>query len=290
MTTKRDYYDILGVTKTATDIELKSAYRKKALEFHPDRNKSSDADTKFKEVNEAYEILGNKEKRTAYDQFGHSAFDPSAGNPFSRTGSSTGGPFNYTYYSSGSPGDFSDVFGGFSDPFDIFESFFGGASSFGRSRPAKPHYSLKIDFFDAVNGAQKTIVHQGKQYSIKIPAGSDDGTRIRFSDFDISIDVKTHNIFKRDGVDVYIDHDIIFTTAILGGHTFVPTLSGKDLKLKIRKGTQPGTIVRLTGQGIKRLQQSGYGDFYIRLQIKFPGRLSGRQKQLLKELSQEFDS
>jgi DnaJ-class molecular chaperone len=288
MTTKRDYYDILGVSKTATEAELKSAYRKKALEFHPDRNKAADADTRFKEVNEAYEVLNNKEKREAYDRFGHSAFDPSAGSPFS--GSQAGGssPFNYTYYNSASPGDFADAFGGFSDPFDIFETFFGRSQGFGGSRAyqQKPHYSLKIDFMDAVNGVEKTFVHQGKQYKVKIPAGADDGTRIRYSEFDVSLNVGTHPTFKRDDADVYIDHEISFIEAILGGKTRVPTLEGKDLQIKIRPGTQPGTVIRLSGKGIKRLQQKSYGDFYIRLVIKLPTRLTNKQKSLIKEFDQ----
>lgn len=289
MTTKRDYYDILGVSKSASDAEIKSAYRKKALEFHPDRNKAADADTRFKEVNEAYEVLANKEKKATYDHFGHAAFDPSAGSPFGGAQAGRSGPFNYTYYTSGSPGDFADAFGGFSDPFDIFETFFGGSAGFGRQAQPKTHYSFKVSFIDAVHGAEKTFVHQGKQYKIKIPAGADDGTRIRYSNFDVSLNVDTHPLFKRDGSDVYIDHPILFTLAILGGKTRVPTLEeGKDLQIKIRPGTQPGTIIRLAGKGIKRLQQAGYGDFYIRLAIKLPTRLSRRQKQLLSEFDQTW--
>ncbi|MBI3954589.1 DnaJ domain-containing protein [Candidatus Collierbacteria bacterium] len=283
MTTKRDYYDILGVSRSASGPELKTAYRKKALEFHPDRNKSPEAETKFKEVNEAYEVLSNSEKRAAYDRFGHSAFDPSAGAPWGGASQARSGPFTYTYYTSGAPGDFADIFGGFSDPFEIFESFFGGGSPFSRTRPQKPHYSLKIDFLDAVHGTTRNLVHQGKSYTIKIPPGSDDGTRIRFSDFDVSLNVKSHPVFKRDGNDIYVDQDVAFTKAILGGEIQVPTLDNKNLKLKIRPGTQPGTVVRLSGQGIKEINSPRKGDFYIRLNIRLPEKLSRRQRQLMEE-------
>lgn len=272
MTTKRDYYDILGVTKSASAAEIKKAYRQKALEFHPDRNKSADAEAKFKEVNEAYEILSNDQKKAAYDRFGHSV--PNTGHPGA----------NYSYYSSGSPGDFADAFGGFSDPFDIFESIFGGASPFS-NRPQKPHYSLRISFEDAAKGVTKTIVHQGKQHTINIPAGADDGTRIRFAEFDISINVAPHKTFKRDGYDLYIDQNIPFTLAALGGSISVPTLD-KAITIKIRPGTQPNTLLRLSAMGIQRLQSRGKGDLYIRLIVKIPEKLTREQKKLLQQLAE----
>lgn len=286
MTNKRDYYDILGVDKTASAADIKKAYRQKALEFHPDRNKTADAEAKFKEVNEAYEILSNSEKRAAYDRFGHAAFDPSAGSPFSSAGTNRSGPFSYTYYTSGSPGDFADAFGGFSDPFDIFESFFGGASPFRRG-PQKPHYSLRISFMEAVKGAAKKVVHQGKEYTINIPAGASDGTRIRYPDFDISFNVSPDSVFKRDGYDLYLDQEIPFTLAVLGGSITVPSLD-KDIKIKIRPGTQPGTLIRLSGKGVKHLQGSRRGDLYIRLIVTIPEKLTSRQKQLIKELHQSL--
>lgn len=284
MATPRDYYEVLGVSKSATESEIKSAYRKLALQYHPDRNKEAGATEKFKEVSTAYEILGNAEKRKLYDQFGHAAVSGQAG------GSAAGGGWNpfagqggqYTYTSRGG-GGFEDIFGGgFSDPFDIFESFFGGASPF-RQAPRKIQYQLKVDFLDAVNGITKNIVHQGKQYSIKIPAGADEGTRIRYNDFDINVSIAPHKFFKREGLDVIVDHEISFATAALGGDTNVPTLDG-DLKLKIKAGTQPGSLIRLTGKGVHQINSNHRGDFYIRFIIKVPTKLSREQKDLLKQL------
>ncbi len=282
MVTNRDYYEILGVDKKATDAELKAAYRKKALEFHPDRNKSSDAEQKFKEVNEAYEILKDSQKRQAYDQFGHAAFDPRSG-----FGGTPGGGFNQTgpfswSYSSGGGNPFADFGGDFSDPFEIFDSIFGGASPFRRG-PAKPHYSLKVAFMEAVKGVEKTIVHQGKEYTIKIPAGANDGTRIKYPDFDISIDVKPDSVFKRDGYDLFVDQTIPFTLAALGGEIEVPTVDG-SVKLKVRSGTQPGTMVRLKGKGVSALRGGGRGDEYVRLIVTVPTSLNRQQKDLLHKL------
>ena len=272
MATQRDYYEVLGISKSASETEIKSAYRKLALKYHPDRNKEAGASEKFKEVSAAYEVLGNPEKRKMYDQFGHA---PATGGP----ASSRGGPFSYTYSNQGGAG-FEDIFGG-SDPFDIFESFFGGASPFRRA-PAKPHYQIKIDFLEAVNGVTKALAHQGKKYDIRIPAGADNGTRIRYSDFDISIAVSPHKNFKREGVDVIVDHEISFPLAALGGDTVVDTLDG-DLKLKIRAGTQPGSLIRLTGKGIKQINSNHRGDFYIRFIIKVPTKLSREQRELLNQ-------
>ncbi len=282
--TTRDYYDILGVNKSASATEIKSAYRKLALKYHPDRNKAADAHEKFKEINEAYEVLGNPEKKAKFDQFGHAAFqNGGGGNPFGAGGNPFGG------YSQGGSINFEDLFGGaggFSDPFDIFSSFFGGAGGFGHSRgPSKPLYSLKITFDEAVHGAEKSLVHQGKHYAIKIPAGSDEGTRIRYSDFDVTFDVSPSRTFKRDGYDLIVDHELPFTLAILGGETIIPTLDG-DLKIKIRPGTQPGTVIRLTGKGVKHLRGNQHGDLYIRFVIKFPSRLSAKQKDLLRRFAE----
>jgi len=279
MPTNRDYYDILGVPKTATAAEIKSAYRKAALQYHPDRNKEAGAEAKFKEINEAYEVVGNEEKRKAYDQFGHAAFQQGGfggGNPFA--GGYGQGPFTYRYTTGqgGNPFEGMDM-GGFSDPFDIFESFFGGGFS---RRPRKPVYSLEISFMDAVKGAQKTIEVEGKQKTIQIPAGADDGTRIRFTDFDLRLSVRPDPIYKRDGDDLYVDVKVSFHQAILGGDIMVPTIDG-DLKMKLRPGTQPGTMVRLRGQGVTRLNTRGRGDEYVRIVVTIPEHVSREQREAL---------
>jgi len=286
MATKRDFYEVLGVNKTASAAELKSAYRKLALQFHPDRNKASDAAEKFKEISEAYEVLANPEKRQTYDQFGHAAFSAQGGpasgwDPFS---SQRAGPFTYTYTTGGNQGGFD--FGGFSDPFEIFESFFGGGRSPFRQARQIPRYGLTIEFMEAAKGCERTIIHQGKEYKIKIPAGADDGTRIRFNDFYVTIEVKADALFKRDGNDVFIDEPISFPQAVLGAVVPVPTLDG-ELKLKVQPGTQSGTLIRLRGQGIPRLQSRGRGDQYVRLIINIPSHLTRRQRQLLEEFEEE---
>lgn len=282
MATKRDFYEILGVSKSATAAEIKSAYRKMALKYHPDRNKEQDAEAKFKEINEAYQVLSDEQKRKTYDQFGHAAFDPASGgfgqggaNPFS--GGSRQGPFTWTYTTGGGGAqDFSDY--DFGDPFEIFESFFGGG--FGRAR--RPRYSLTIDFLEAVKGTTKEVTIDGKKRSIKVPAGANDGTRIRFDEFDITIDVRPHERLKRDGYDLFIDEHIDFPTAALGGTVEVPTVDTK-LKLKVRPGTQSHTLIRLRGEGVQHLQGRGKGDLYVRLMVDVPEKLTKEQKKLLEE-------
>lgn len=281
MSNQADYYQLLGVSRTASAQEIKKAYRQKALEFHPDRNKSPDAEAKFKEVTKAYEVLADTQKRAQYDQFGAAAFEPGG---FGGFGGSSGGPrqtgpFTYTYtnFGGGNPNMEFD----FSDPFEIFESFFGGGSFSGMR--TKPRYSLKIDFMEAVKGTQRTIVHQGSSHTIDIPAGAHDGTRIRYNDFDVTIDVTPHPDFKRDGYDVVVDYQISFITAALGDTIEVPTLE-KPLKIKVKAGTQPNTVIRLRGQGIKHLRSTQKGDLYIRLLVTIPKSLNREQKKLLEQL------
>ena len=282
MPTNRDYYEILGVKKDATESEIKSAYRKKALKYHPDRSEAEDAEEKFKEINEAYQILSDQEKRKAYDQFGHAAFDPASGMGAQAGATGQSGPFRWSYSTSGGGNPFANQ--DFTDPFEIFESFFGGnfARQYAGARQRRKRYTLTVSFMEAVEGVEKEITIDGEKHKIKVPPGANDGTRIRFKDFDISLDVKPHKKFKRDGYDVFIEQPIPFTMAALGGKVEVPTLDS-TLKIKVRPGTQSHTLVRLRGEGIKHLRGRGKGDLYVRLIVEVPEKLSKEQKKLLEK-------
>jgi len=296
---KQDFYETLGVSKNASADEIKKAYRKLALEWHPDRNKTPEASAKFKEVTEAFEVLGNADKKSAYDRFGHAAFEQGgfgAGGPFGGgTRTYQQGPFTYSYSNSGGENPFgggeSFDFGGFSDPFSIFEQFFGGgAGGFGsRARqPRRPVYSLAIDFMDAAKGAEKEVEVKGKRLKVKIPVGVDSGNRVRFGDFDIVFEVKPDKRFQRDGDDLYTAKNISYSQAALGDTVEISTLEGK-LKLKVLPGTQPGTMVRLRSKGIPNVHTKRPGDLYVKLQVTVPTKLTREQKDLLKKL-EESDS
>ena len=284
MASKRDYYEVLGLSKTASETDIKSAYRKMALQYHPDRNKAKDAEEKFKEINEAYQVLSDKQKRQTYDQFGHAAFDPSiGGSPNGAGGNPFAGGFGggYTWSSAGGGNPFGNV--DFGDPFDIFEAFFGGSMG-GRARAARvPNYSMRISFDEAARGATKEVEIEGKRQTIKIPAGVDDGTRIKFKNFSVTFDVATDPYFKRQGADLFVDHPVKLSTLLTGGVEGVKSLNGK-IKLKVREGTQSGTTVRLRGEGLPRLQYSGNGDMYVRLVADLPARLNREQRKAVEAL------
>ena len=292
MAAKSDYYDILGVTKNASADEIKKAYRKQALEWHPDKHKDNKeaAERRFKEINEAYQILSDTQKRQAYDQFGHSAFSP-GGMPggfggFSGGQTQTGkwGPSTYTYTSTG--GGQGSPFAGFDfgDPFDIFEQIFGGASPFRTAR--MPRYGITIDFMEAIEGVEKEVAIEGKKRKIKIPPGVDDGSRIQFDDFILSINVRPHELFERDGADIYVRLAIPFSLASLGGTIETPTVDG-EVKIRIRPGTQSGTMMRLRGKGAPHLRGRGRGDQYVRFQVAVPEKLNRDQKKIVEEMKGE---
>lgn len=292
MATKRDYYDILGVEKSASQSDIKKAYRKLALKYHPDKSDEPDAEDKFKEINEAYQVLSDEKKRQTYDQFGHAAFQGGAGGSAGGAGGPFGGfqsgPFTWTYTSKGGGQDPFQEYD-FQDPFEIFEQFFGAgfgqAAGFGGARRRRTRYSLTIDFMEAVKGTEKEVEINGDKKKITIPAGADDGTRIRFDDFDVTLDVKPHPEFRRDGYDLYRDAHIDFVTAAIGGTTNIQTLDD-ELKLKIRPGTQSHTLIRLRGEGVPRLRGGGSGDLYVRVIVDVPEKLTNQQKQLLQEFKQ----
>jgi len=291
MSSKRDYYEILGLSKSASPAEIKSAYRKLALQWHPDRNKAANAHDKFKEINEAYAVLSDSKKKETYDQFGHAAFQPGMGGapgqgPFG--GGFRQGPFTY-YSTSGGGMPFGEDF---IDPFEIFEQFFGGG--FGRSTRRQPRqaYELSIDFMDAMKGATKEVhLPRGQagdgsvRKTIKIPAGVDTGSRIRFDDFEIVLEVRPSREYKREGDDLIIEHEITFSQAALGAVVDVPTIDG-PLKIRIQPGIQPGTLIRLHGKGVPHVRGTGRGDEYVKIQLRVPTHLNRRQKELLDELDQ----
>lgn len=354
---KRDFYEVLGIEKNATEADIKKAYRKMAKQYHPDVNQEDKtAESKFKEVNEAYEILSDSQKRSLYDQYGHAGVDPN-----SHGGAGQGF------------GDFD--FGGFGD---IFESFFGGAGGFGRTSKSKNgpqkgadlKYSVEIAFEEAAFGVEREIsIHrqeacvtcggsgakpgtnpttcqhcggtgqvqvkqstpfgqfvnvkacdvcrgEGKiivtpctacngkgkikkniKIKLNIPAGIDDGQTISLrgegepgskggpaGDLYVTVRVKQHSLFKRQGNDVICEMPITFVQAALGSELEVPTLDGR-VSYTIPEGTQTGSVFRLKNKGIPFLRGGGRGDLYIKVDIDVPKKLNEKQKAVLKEFA-----
>jgi molecular chaperone DnaJ len=352
---KRDYYEVLGVEKTATIEEIKKTYRKLAIKYHPDKNPGDKAaEENFKELGEAYEVLCDEQKRALYDQYGHAAFDRRSG------GGGRGG--------------------GFHDPFEVFREVFGGASIFedlfgggGRRDPSQRErgddlrYDMEITFEEAAHGCEKEITvtkpercdvchgsgaEAGSQtktcptcggrgqvissrgifsiaqtcphcqgagrvidkqckackgagrrertgkIKLRIPAGVDTGSRLRSAgngeagfrggasgDLYVVLHVKPHEIFQRDGDDLLCEVPVSFVQAALGADIEVPTLDGKA-SLKVPAGTQPGTMFRLKGKGVKNIQGYGHGDLHVRINVEVPTHLSSAQKAKLQEFSE----
>jgi DnaJ-class molecular chaperone len=282
MADTKDYYSILGVSKNATPEEIKKAYRKLAMENHPDRNKTKEGVAKFKEVTTAYEVLGNEEKRKTYDQFGHAAFEQGGAGggqgPFGGFGGQQGGQYGpFTYSTQG--------FGGSVDPFDIFEQFFGGGSPFGQ-QARRPVYSLHLSFSEAVHGTEKEVTIDGKKQKIKVPAGVDRGSRIRFDAYDVMIEVAPDKKFAREGYDIITEQELSYPQVALGTELGVETING-EVKIRVPAGTQPETLIRLSGRGVPRLRNGGHGDHYVKIKVVIPKKLSHKQKELLEELEKE---
>ncbi|KKU31998.1 MAG: Chaperone protein DnaJ [candidate division WWE3 bacterium GW2011_GWA1_46_21] len=303
MQNKRDYYEILGISKSASQDEVKNAYRNLARKHHPDMAAPTDkaeAERRFKEINEAYQVLGDAQKRKSYDQFGHAGAGFGSGDSrgFGGFGSQYG-PFTYSY-TSGAGGDFE----GF-DPFDIFEQAF-GFRGFGGSRgPRKGknlYYELNVDFADAVRGAEKVVSVESGKVTIKIPAGVRNGTELRFEgrglpgpngmspgDLYITARVTTPAHFQRADDDLATAIELDFAQAALGAVVEVPVVDATShtgvgtAKLKIPAGTQPGTQFRLKAKGMPKLRGAGVGDVFVSVFVKIPKKLSREQKRLLEE-------
>lgn len=308
---KRDYYDVLGIPKKASDQEIKRAYRKLAKKYHPDTNPGdARAEQIFKEVTEAYNVLSDEEKRKLYDRFGHAAFDGSMGsNPedFAKSsgdsfwGANSGNGTHTEYYYSGNMDDiFGDMFGSFfhkdrrSGPFRSQTDF-----DFGESRACDITSEITVSFREAALGCEKRISLDGGSIGpldVKIPAGIAEGQSIRLKgkgqkgrnggagDLLIKIHIREDGKFRRDGKDVYITESIPFTTAALGGEAKVDTLYG-PVTCKVPAGSQSGSKLRLKNKGIVSMKnRNSYGDEYVILQIDVPKNLSDREKALLREL------
>ncbi|MEP7108523.1 MAG: DnaJ C-terminal domain-containing protein [Ferruginibacter sp.] len=287
-----DYYEILGIKKTATEAEIKKAYRKLARKLHPDLNPNDkEANKKFQQLNEANEVLSDPEKRKKYDQYGkdwqHSEQFEKAQQSGRRSGN-TGSR------------EFSGDFGG--DEFsDFFSSMFGGSGgkrSQTKFRGQDYNSELRLSLRDANTTHQQTLNINGKNVRITIPAGVENGQVIKLNgygapginggpngDLYITFSIANDPRFKRSGNDLYINEDLGLYTAVLGGEIMVETLGGK-IKLKINPETQNGTKTRLKGKGFPVYKKEGeYGDLYITYTVKIPANLTEKQKALFKELA-----
>ncbi|MDD2822669.1 MAG: DnaJ C-terminal domain-containing protein [Candidatus Daviesbacteria bacterium] len=294
MATKRDFYEVLGLKKNASEAEIKSAYRKLARAHHPDVDKTAGAEARFKEISEAYQVLSDPQKKSTYDQFGSAAFEPGAGGgPGGFGGGAQGNPFGGFYYdfSSGNRSSQGQDFGGFEDPFSLFEQIFGmgnmGGFS-GRAQRQNPTYQLEIDFEDAVNGGTKHVqipAENGhkRELTIKIPPGVDNGTRMRFEDVDIIFRLRRHPDFLREGSDIFSDILLNIPQLVLGDVVEVKTVWGK-VKLKVPAGTEPGALIRIKGQGMPNLRGSGRGDHFVRVKLEVPKKLTTEEKDLYEKL------
>ena len=305
-----NYYDTLGVKKDASADDIKRAFRKLARKYHPDAGGDEE---KFKQVNEAYEVLSDAEKRKQYDEYGQ-YFGPNgpgpgygpggaggAGNPFG------GGAYTYTTGGPGGPGGYQQVD---FDLNDIFGSMFGGGrngGSFGgfqsRGRAAAGRgrdlqLDLDVDFAEAFAGTSRRVqTASGKELTVNIPAGATDGGKLRFKgkgepganggprgDLYVITHIRPHRFFHRDGADVMLTLPLTFTEAALGAQVTVPLPDGTKAKLKIPSGTQSGKVFRMKGKGAPKLSGKGAGDLLVTAQITAPKRVSSRAKELLEEL------
>lgn len=313
---EEDYYKILGVEKSATEENIKKAYRKLAMKFHPDRNPGNkQAEEKFKKLSEAYAVLSDQEKRKQYDSFGSDAFrqrysqeDIFKNFDFSdilkEFGFDLGGRGSRGF-GGGRARTFSFGRGGSGDP---FADLFGGAQGYAQQQvPQKGQdleYNLSITLEESVFGAEKKLALQKEdrveEINIKIPPGISSGKKLRLAgkgspgynrgqsgDLFLNINILPHPIFARDGVDIYVEKAVNYSQAALGATIDVPTIEGTTKRIKIPAGTQSNTKIRMKGYGVPNLKDGGKGDQYVKISVNVPKKLSERQAQLVKKLADE---
>ena len=288
MAEKRDYYEVLGVSKNASDDEIKKAYRKLAVKYHPDRNPGDkEAEAKFKEINEAHEVLSDKQKRARYDQFGHAGVGGAgfggAGNPF-------GGGFNYN----GQTFNFDFGNGGVFD--DILGNLFGFGNARRPRRGADYQVTVTVTFEEAVFGTTKTVDNNGTNLKVKIPAGIDDGMSIRLhgkggpapeggtepGDLYVRVRVKPHKSLTREGMIILSEQRIDMVDAALGCEVEVTTVDG-PITMKVPAGTQSGTPFKLSGHGVPFRADGDRGPHIVTVIVETPKNLSKKQRELLEE-------
>jgi curved DNA-binding protein len=307
----QDYYKTLGVDKKADEKEIKRAYRRLAREFHPDVNPGNpQAEEKFKQINEAYEVLSDPDKRAKYDRFGASW------QQYQRAGGESGG-FDWSQWMSGQPrgtrvefsGDLGDLFGGSAGGFsDFFNALFGdagvrsggfGTRGRGATRGQDLEQPVQITLEEAFHGARRVLEKDGRRLEVKIPRGVKTGARIRIAgeggaggasasagDLYLKVKVAPHDTFSREGDDLHREVEVDLYTAILGGEVRVQTLDG-EVTLKIPPETQSGGAFRLRGKGMPRLKHPEQrGDLYIKVRVRVPQNLSEQEKRLFRQLSE----
>ena len=299
----KDYYKILGVEKSASEAEIKSAYRKLAKRYHPDKNLGDKkAEEKFKEINEAYEVLGEASKRSKYDQLGAQwnryqqqyGGDPN-GFDWGQWTANRGGSQTYS-------GDLNDIFGSGAGFSDFFQQIFGmsgqGATSRGRASRVTTRdaeHEVEITLEESLHGAARLLSKGSRKLEVKIPKGAKDGTKVRFAGEGVDggnlflvVKLAEHPKFKlRDeGPDLEVDVQVDLYTAVLGGETPVPTLDGNDVKLTIPQESSSGQLIRLRGKGLPKLREADErGDLYARLSVQVPKNITGQEKILFEQLA-----
>jgi curved DNA-binding protein len=291
-----DYYKILEINKSATEAEIKKAYRKLARKYHPDLNPNDkEAEKKFKEINEANEVLSNPENRKKYDQYGEN---------WQHAEEYEKAKQQQQYQRGGHQGGFQGFSGGGDDYSDFFESMFGGRSSGGRSGRSTQfkgqdfNAELHLELKDVYTTHKRTLTINGKNIRLSIPAGVENGQQIKIPGFGgdgvgggpkgdlyITFSIDNHSNFKRDKSNLYTTVDLDLYKALLGGEITVDTFDGK-VKLKVLPGTQNGTKVKLKGKGFPVYKKEGiFGDLYVDYQIVIPTNLTEKEKELITELS-----